>query len=279
MKNLKWILLVAFIVILIPIAILAYLSKDLIATYIPSSEQATIVGQLTTKPNKELSDNINSYYGKKNNWECAHILFGYDDKYAYTWSFCSKYVYREYGGVEEDSGQSLPVRFEYDKNTLEIKGYKEPGDGSEYDRTTRMLFPFEIYTKLQLNTSDYNKSATNLSNEVKQRFINSLDSKLLSVTETVSAKYPEMKNWIFSPTYEAKGFGFKVQNGSYYLAYFSGIGGNSAADPKCFEVKADNQIVEIKPSNIDSTTKAIDPVSCKGISSSFLLDRNLGSTR
>jgi len=279
MKNIKWILLIVFIVILIPVAILIYLSKEVIATFIPSSEQATIVGQLTTKPNKELSDNINTYYGKLHNWTCGNKLYGYDDKYAYTWSFCSKYVYKEYGGVEEDSGQSLPVRFEYDKNTLEIKGYKEPGDGSEYDRTTRMLFPYEIYTKLNSTITNYNQRSNDLLNETKLRYIKDLDPKLLTILDIVSNKYPELKDWVFKPSYESKGFGFKVQNGSYYLTYFSGIGGNYVENPRCFEVKADNQIVEIKASNIDSTTKAVDPVTCKGISSSYLLDRNLGSTR
>lgn len=281
MRNIKWIVIAVILVILILVGIRIYIGRDILVALIPSIEQAQFAGQFTTKPNKVLSENINKYYGSASRWDisydCAHILYGYDDKYAYTYMQCSRYVHKEYGGVEEESGISNSVRFEYDQNTFEIKGDQAPEDGGGLASSERRLFPFEVYKYLKyqsIQTEDNLQRSNILTKELKQKFFNSIDPKLLSILEIVSLKYPELKDWPYNYSKVPNGFGFKVQNDSYYLAYFKGIGGrnNYAYDPKCFEVKPENQIVEIKASNIDSTTNVIDPVTCKGISIPFELD-------
>ena len=284
MKNLKWIIVIIISIVLLLIVIRIYIGRDILVALIPSIEQAQLVGKLITKPNKVLSDNINKYYGSASRWDqawdCANILYGYDDKYAYALMQCSRYVHQEYGGVEEESGISGAVRFEYDKNTFEIKGDQAPEDGGGLASSERRLFPFEVYKHLKyegIQTEDNIQRFNILTKELKQKFFNSIDPKLLSILEAVSLKYPELKDWPYNYSEVPNGFGFKVQNGSYYLAYFKGIGGrnNYAYDPKCFEVKSDSQILEIKASNIDSTTSIIDPISCKGISLPFELDRRI----
>lgn len=282
MNKFKWIVLAIIFVILILLAIRIHIGKDILVALIPSIEQAQLVGKLITKPNKVLSDNINKYYGSASRWDkawdCSNILYGYDDKYAYALMKCSRYVHQEYGGVEEESEISGAVRFEYDKNTFEIKGDQAPEDGGGLASSERHLFPFEVYKYLKyesIQTEDNIQRFNTLTKELKQKFFNSTDPKLLSILEAVSLKYPELKDWPYNYSEVPNGFGFKVQNGSYFLAYFKGVGGrnNYAYNPKCFEVKAGNQIVEIKASNIGSTFSIIDPITCKGINLHFEPDR------
>jgi hypothetical protein len=177
MKNLKLVILIALLVVFILgfIGIYVYFNQEKVASSIPSTDQAQFVGKFISTPNNQLSINIDKYFEQLNQMYCSHVLYGYDDKYAYTWIYCSAYINAGNGEIKESSGFSVPTRFEFDKNTLEIKGYKQPQDGERYDSTYRNLFPLEVYTPTILNISEYNKRAEKLNSEAKAKYLKSLN--------------------------------------------------------------------------------------------------------
>jgi len=183
MKNLKLVILIVLLVFILGfIGIYLYFNQEKVASSIPSTDQAQFVGKFISTPNNQLSININKYFEQLNQMYCSHVLYGYDDKYAYTWIYCSAFINAGNGEIKESSGFSVPTRFEFDKNTLEIKGFKQPEDGERYDSTYRSLFPLEVYTQsiltipeYNLTIPEYNKRAEKLNSEAKAKYLKSLN--------------------------------------------------------------------------------------------------------
>jgi hypothetical protein len=117
-----------------------------------ASSFAQPVGELRTAPSPALQANIESFMESqkseldrgKENYHCASILYGYDDRYAYAWVLCEGHV-REDGAWQKGSGFSAPVRLEYASPDLRVVDHKMPGDGSTYMPTLKQLFPRQMY--------------------------------------------------------------------------------------------------------------------------------------
>jgi hypothetical protein len=106
--------------------------------------QAKLVGALNTNSNTELEANIDTFFDTEKDMFCSHIFFGNDDKYAYTWMQCGKYIYGEDGIVVSVEGSSVPTRFEYEKETLKVIASKQPVEGETYSLTLAQIFPVEV---------------------------------------------------------------------------------------------------------------------------------------
>ena len=82
----------------------------------------------------------------KENYHCASILYGFDDKYAYAWVYCSGFILKD-SKLEQGTAFSIPTRLEYQQLNFNIVNFKQPMDGSLYDPTLRQLFPKKFYDK------------------------------------------------------------------------------------------------------------------------------------
>ena len=102
--------------------------------------------------NEPLKDAINTYMEAQKtehdlgyeNYHCANKLIGFDDKYAYAWVLCSGYTGETADTLIKGTGFSIPTRFAYDKESMTVTGYEQPGDGSSYMPSLKKLFPFDI---------------------------------------------------------------------------------------------------------------------------------------
>jgi hypothetical protein len=120
--------------------------------FVNSMDFAKPIGDLRVSANSELQSNINSYmesqkdenYLGKENYHCANILYGYDDKYAYAWVICSGFISKG-GELKGGTGSSAPTRLEYSGSDFQIIGFREPADASSLDPTLRELFPEKFY--------------------------------------------------------------------------------------------------------------------------------------
>jgi hypothetical protein len=100
----------------------------------------------------ELKSNICAYmesqarddYLGKENYHCASLLYGYDDKYAYTLMYCQGFIGNR-AAFSRGTGWLIPTRFEFVKPHYQIIGFKQPGDGGVYQRDIRKLFPRALY--------------------------------------------------------------------------------------------------------------------------------------
>ncbi len=68
-----------------------------------------------------------------------------DITYVYCWIQVENFFVNDSGLVETDSGSSIPYRFTF-KND-EIVKYEIPGDGSEYSKSIRELFPLLVRSR------------------------------------------------------------------------------------------------------------------------------------
>jgi hypothetical protein len=243
------------------IAVLAIITIFLYKEHIdPVITQAQFIGQYNTEQNIQLAENVDEYMEKNNNLYCSHIQYGRDDKYVYTWMFCESYEYTNYGGIEILGGFSIPTRLDYNEETFEVNGYKQPGDGSLYGPTLRQIFPYEVYAYGQPS----NEYIQKLESQTKHKFLTKIDDKVFIKLEILTNKYGEYKDWELQPSFAGKSFVYKVQNGSYYFAFITNGSGVGVVDAKCFEVNIDNSINEIIMSNINVDSRSVDPITCTG---------------
>lgn len=111
-----------------------------------SAAYAQPIGILVTEPNGVLKANAESYMETATESRCSSILYGYDDRYAYTWMYCGQYE----GSIGEDpvrlvAATSTPTRFEYRQPDFDVIGFEEPGDGNLYESALKALFPKEMF--------------------------------------------------------------------------------------------------------------------------------------
>jgi len=125
---------------------------------------AESVGRLQASGNNKLQSNINSYMESKkseydlgkDNYHCSNILYGYDDKYAYAWVYCSGFMSKE-GELEQGTAFSIPTRLEYQGSDFKIVDFQQPMDGDLYDPTLRKLFPKRFYDIGHPSNAEINK--------------------------------------------------------------------------------------------------------------------------
>ena len=66
------------------------------------------------------------YLGKQN-YHCSNHLYGYDDKYAYAWVYCSGFMVKNNNELEEGTGFSIPLVSNTDNLIFYIFAYNQPG--------------------------------------------------------------------------------------------------------------------------------------------------------
>ena len=94
-----------------------------------------------------------------------------NNAYVYAWVYGSSY-YLEEGKIIEDQGFSIPYRYTINYQNGEVKVLKEetPGDGEDYVKDIKKLFPWTV--RIRLN-SNYNLEAKNRK-EAEEYFKNKL---------------------------------------------------------------------------------------------------------
>lgn len=85
---------------------------------------------------------------------------------AYAWVLAESY-YIENGEVKEGSGFSIPHIFNLNKTEhgYEVLNYQIPGDGSNYAKDMRRMFPLDVYNKM--SNVQYDGTIKNLMAENK----------------------------------------------------------------------------------------------------------------
>lgn len=247
-------LLIFGIIILFSISIILYKLNN---------DNVKFVGKYVIEENETLSANVDLYMEKDEDTFCSHLQYGYDKKYVYTWMLCESFNYFEdTGEIEVVSGFSIPTRFRYEADTWEITNYEQPRDGSLYAETLKQIFPSEIYKIGEAS----NEEITELEYQVKQKFLQKLDSGLQGKLDILTASYSEYENWELQPSFAGKSFAFKVQDENYYFAFMTNGSGIAVVDAECFELTKENMIIESKSnSNFNSETRTVDPVTCEAI--------------
>jgi len=79
------------------------------------------------------------------NYHCSHITYGIDNTYAYTWMYCSGFLTKDDGSLEQGSAFSAPYRLEFTKPNMAVVSAKTVGDGSLYMTDLKKLFPEPYY--------------------------------------------------------------------------------------------------------------------------------------
>lgn len=139
----------------------------------------------------------------KDNYHCSHVLYGYSDKYAYTWVYCSGYITKSDGTLEQGSAFSIPTRLTFMLPSYKILGYDQPKDGSLYASSLQELFPEDFYEKAIKHPS--NEVISQLEKEVFTKAtaaINASTSTPGSSTATVTknATTKKIKVYLFDMT-------------------------------------------------------------------------------
>ena len=150
---------------------------------------AKSVGTIITEQNTDLQEHINIFmaaegteadfwFDGRENYHCSSILYGYDDQYAYTWSFCAGYVGNSPDVLRMGIARSGPVRFTYAQPNFVVTAVKETGDGNLYESSLRKMFPKTMYTLASQGPS--NEVIATLEDEVVRE-------AELQITDTSSA--------------------------------------------------------------------------------------------
>lgn len=77
-----------------------------------------------------------------------------NETYVYVWALVESYYVQD-NKLITNSGYSIPYKFIIENN--EIKGYKVPGDGTEYTKTIKKIFPEYIRNKFNEKLVDNDK--------------------------------------------------------------------------------------------------------------------------
>jgi len=132
------------------------------------------IGVLKVTKNEKLQSNINTFMESqagdslgKDNYYCSNLLYGYDDKYAYAWVYCSGFVVKNNNELEQGTAFSIPTRLEYKLPNFQIINFKQPDDGTLYISTIRQLFPKSVYDLFEEHPS--NVELSKLEQDVRSR--------------------------------------------------------------------------------------------------------------
>lgn len=125
--------------------------------------------QLQSNINYFMESNVSENFLGKDNYHCSNILYGYDDKYAYAWVYCSGFIVTGTEELEQGTAFSIPTRLEYTKPNFEIINYKQPGMGNQYGPTFRLLFPKKFYDIGQPSNVEINRLEEELRNKAKAK--------------------------------------------------------------------------------------------------------------
>jgi hypothetical protein len=101
----------------------------------------------------------------KENYHCASLLYGYDDKYAYTLMRCQGFI-GDRAAFSWGTGSLIPTRFEFVKPNYQIIGFKQPGDGDAFGPELQKLFPRVFYNRYC--NADFKTSSAELKVLVKE---------------------------------------------------------------------------------------------------------------
>ncbi|GEM_PF-5097442 len=225
-----------FVVVVLLIIILISLFAIYKSFLNDSLDFAKPVGNLKIFENHELQSNINTFMESqtsaytlgKENYYCSNKLYGYDDKYAYAWVYCSGFTIKDNGGLEQGTAFSIPTRFEYINPHFEIFAFQQPRDGNFYDSSLSQLFPKKFYAQAsQIATEKFERAVRNKAKAVLQ----------------VKAKHPELKDYPFSGL-PPRSLVIEEDNSGIYLAFIQNGSGIPILDARCFIVKPDNTIIE-----------------------------------
>ena len=77
-----------------------------------------------------------------------------NETYVYVWALVESYYVQD-NKLITNSGYSIPYKFIIENN--EIKGYKVPGNGTEYTKTIKKIFPEYIRNKFNEKLVDNDK--------------------------------------------------------------------------------------------------------------------------
>jgi hypothetical protein len=113
----------------------------------PQDETIVQVDNLSTNINSfmELHASQDSFASVKQKYYCGNFLYGQDEKYAYTWVYCTT-------GIDENhTAFSTATRFEYVQPYYQIINYKQPDDGEGWGISLKKLFPKKYYDKAMLS--------------------------------------------------------------------------------------------------------------------------------
>lgn len=136
-----------------------------------TSSQMKLVGTLNKDSNTELEANIDSFIEADKSMTCAHIYYGSDDKYVYSFMQCAHYTNTD-GVISSSDGFSVPTRFEYDKSTLTVNAYKQPTEGDTYNSTLNQIFPTEIIASIKDTTV---QSISDLEAKTRTKYLESIN--------------------------------------------------------------------------------------------------------
>lgn len=159
-KNVIVVLVIAIIVILI-FAILKYSKKEIqidgnnelyskVEQYLIDQEKPKYyLENKDSKPNYEISD-----FQVFADIARLGITKKGNETYVYVWALVESYYVQD-NKLITNSGYSIPYKFIIENN--EIKGYKAPGNGTEYTKTIKKIFPEYIRNKFNEKLVDNDK--------------------------------------------------------------------------------------------------------------------------
>ena len=222
-----------FVVVALLVAVIFIAQK-----YFKNSDDfAKPIENLNTDQNEKIKSNINTFMEsqvsendlRKENYYCSNFLYGYEDKYAYAWVYCSVFEIKNDNVLEEGYSFSIPTRLEYKQPNFQVIHSEQPGDGNLYDSTLRQLFPKKFYDKGHLP----NDEVTKLDLEVR--------NKVTAVIQ-IKAKYPELKDYP-SDKLPPRSIVIEQEQNNLYVAFVQNGSGRPILGARCFLIKSDNTIV------------------------------------
>ncbi len=159
-RNIMVILLILIIAIVI-FAILKYSKKEIqidgnnelyskVEQYLIDQEKPKYyLENKDSKPNYEISD-----FQVFADIARLGITKKGNETYVYVWALVESYYVQD-NNLITNSGYSIPYKFIIENN--EIKGYKTPGNGTEYTKTIKKIFPEYIRNKFNEKLVDNDK--------------------------------------------------------------------------------------------------------------------------
>ncbi len=195
------------------------------------------VGTLRTTPQSELQSHVDDFMVTqgsehdlgKENYQCSSTLYGYDDKYAYAWVYCSGFTLKTNGELEQGTAISAPARLEYTDPHFQIVAFERPGDGGN-PPTLKQLFPKEMYDLAQADNGGTDNLELKLLNKVK-------------AIVQIKAQYPELNDY---PSDKLPPRSIMTEEGEndLYIAFVQNGSGIPVIGARCFHVGADGTIAK-----------------------------------
>lgn len=116
----------------------------------------------------------------------AFSILGTDEDSIYIWLLKEEY-FKQGNEIVQQGGVSLPVvlYIEKSKNGIEIKNHKYPGDGEQYGKDIKKLFPRNVIDEINRN---YNERVEKLEEIIKSRVEEELIEKQTNKNDENSKK-------------------------------------------------------------------------------------------